>query len=414
MIFENLKNAFRSILSAKTRSFLTMLGIIIGVYAVLTMISIGDGVKQEVTKQITDLGTNVLTVASGQTLNSGSTNSSSNKKSQSSFNLASSVGTSTLTTKDVQSVRNTANITSTAAVNIISSNVSAGSVTTSTPIVFAVEPSYSQIRNLKFESGTFYNDEAEKKSQNVVVLGAVTKQNLFGDQDAIGKTILVRNQPFTVSGVTAKQETGLNLGPSLDDAVYMPFSTGAQLIGSTQVYRILAQMDNPDLIDSTKQAITDVIRTNHGGQTDFSVLTQDDLISAFGSILSILTSFVIAIASISLLVGGIGIMNIMLVSVSERTREIGIRKAIGATSGNILWQFLIESIVIALLGGLIGLGLAFANRYPLIKYAKITPVFKPGAILLAFGVAFLIGIIFGVVPAIKAARKRPIQALKTV
>lgn len=420
MIFENFRNALRSIWSAKVRSMLTMLGIIIGVFAVLTMVSIGDGVKSQVTQQISDLGSNLLTIMSGQVLSSGNTSKNGAKpgaeKSGGGFNFAAAAGASTLTNQDVQSISRVSDIVQVAPLNVISSNVTAGSNSTSTAFVIATTPSYNAIRNLKFENGQFFSDTDNSQRRAVVVLGSVTKQDLFGSANAVGQSVLLRNQPFTVVGVLQASGSGASFGASQDDIVYLPLQTSTQFASSNQVYRIVAQVGSGSqgALEAAKARVTDALKQNHGGQTDFSVLTQSDLTSAFDSVLTMLTSFVIAIASISLLVGGIGIMNIMLVSVSERTREIGIRKAIGATAGNILWQFLIESIVITLLGGVIGLGLSFAGSAAVKKLANITPVFTGQAIALAFGVAFAVGVIFGIVPAIKAARKRPIQALKAI
>ncbi|MBA3679074.1 ABC transporter permease, partial [Candidatus Saccharibacteria bacterium] len=340
------------------RSFLTMLGIIIGVFAVLVMIGIGDGVKAQVTGQISSLGSNLLTVTSGQ-IGSGSSSAKNGQqqKGGGSFNFASSIGTSTLTQKDVDSIRTTKNVSDVAPLNIISSVVSYGSLSTSTPIIFGTTPSYSSIRQLKFDNGAFFTTGDNEKIAQVAVIGADTKQNLFGEESAIEKEITVRGQKFIIVGVTKKSDTGGGFGASSDDIIYMPINTANKLTDSKQVYRILTQVNQAQNISSAQAAVTSVIKENHSGQQDFSVLTQEDLLSTFNTILDLLTTFVVAIASISLLVGGIGIMNIMLVTVSERTREIGIRKAIGATSGNILWQFLIEAVILSVFGGLLGLGL---------------------------------------------------------
>ncbi len=415
MIYQNIKMALISIRSAKMRSFLTMLGIIIGVFAVLVMIGIGDGVKAQVTGQISSLGSNLLTVTSGQ-IGSGSSSAKNGQqqKGGGSFNFASSIGTSTLTQKDVDSIRTTKNVSDVAPLNIISSVVSYGSLSTSTPIIFGTTPSYSSIRQLKFDNGAFFTTGDNEKIAQVAVIGADTKQNLFGEESAIEKEITVRGQKFIIVGVTKKSDTGGGFGASSDDIIYMPINTANKLTDSKQVYRILTQVNQAQNISSAQAAVTSVIKENHSGQQDFSVLTQEDLLSTFNTILDLLTTFVVAIASISLLVGGIGIMNIMLVTVSERTREIGIRKAIGATSGNILWQFLIEAVILSVFGGLLGLGLSYLAGLLVQKFAGITPIFSVKALVLALGVSLFVGVVFGVAPAIKAARKRPIQALKAL
>ena len=416
MIFQNIKMAFISIRSAKLRSFLTMLGIIIGVFAVLMMIGVGDGVKSQVSGQVSSLGTNLLTVTSGQlgSTSSSAKNGQQQKASGGGLNLAGALGSSTLTQQDVESIDKTKNVSKTAPYNIVTSTVGYQQLLTSSPFIIGTTPSYSSIRKEEFAEGRFFTEEENLKESNVAVIGADTKQNLFADDSAEGKQIILRGQKFSVIGVIQKADTGPSLGASSDDVVYLPINTANKLSGSPQIFRILVEVNSAENIASTQKAITAQLSANHQGQEDFSVLTQEDLLSAFNTILDLLTSFVVAIASISLLVGGIGIMNIMLVTVSERTREIGIRKALGATSSNILSQFLIEAIILSVFGGLLGLGLSYLAGILVARLANITPVFSLKALVLALGVSLFVGVVFGVAPAIKAARKNPIQALKSL
>ncbi|MDP4038825.1 MAG: ABC transporter permease [bacterium] len=409
MLIQNLKTAFSSILSAKLRSFLTMLGIIIGVAAVLLMLAVGEGVKFQVSGQISNLGSNVLTVTSGQVLNS-----SGNNQRSASFNPSSSLGASTLTEKDLESIKKINDINLVSPIMLVSSLITGGSNVSSTTNIIATTSSYGIIRNLKFANGSFFTEEDNLSGSNVAVIGSTAKKNLFGDKNPIDQEILIRNQPFKIIGLLEESETGTNLGPSFDDAIYIPLNSAVNLTQTKQIFRIIVQVSSANNIDQAKSQIESTLKTNHGGQKDFSVLTQKDLISAFSSILDTLTSFIVAIASISLIVGGIGIMNIMLVSVSERTREIGIRKTVGATFSNILEQFLIEAMVISLIGGFFGLILSVIGGLIIKKVVNITPVYSLRAILIAFSLSVIIGIIFGVAPAIKAARKRPIQALKAL
>ena len=416
MIFQNIKMAFISIRSAKLRSFLTMLGIIIGVFAVLMMIGVGDGVKSQVSGQVSSLGTNLLTVTSGQlgSTSSSAKNGQQQKASGGGLNLAGALGSSTLTQQDVESIGKTKNVSKTAPYNIVTSTVGYQQLLTSSPFIIGTTPSYSSIRKEEFAEGRFFTEEENLKESNVAVIGADTKQNLFAEGIAEGKEIVLRGQKFSVIGVIQKADTGPSLGASSDDVVYLPINTANKLSGSPQIFRILVEVNSAENIASTQKAITAQLSANHQGQEDFSVLTQEDLLSAFNTILDLLTSFVVAIASISLLVGGIGIMNIMLVTVSERTREIGIRKALGATSSNILSQFLIEAIILSVFGGLLGLGLSYLAGILVARLANITPVFSLKALMLALGVSLFVGVVFGVAPAIKAARKNPIQALKSL
>lgn len=410
MIWQNFKLAVVSIRSAKLRSFLTMLGIIIGVAAVLMMVSIGDGVKKQVSGQISDLGTNILTLTSGKI---GGTSSTGGQRSG---GFAGTFGTSTLTDKDLQTVKNTNHVVAVAPLEILSGVVQREGKTAESANVVATTSDFVNVRSMDISQGAFFTSQDDEANSYVAVLGANAASSLFGDSEVVGREVTIRGQSFRVVGVVKKSDDGggLSSAASSDDMVYIPFSAATKLTGTSQIFRIMSKVDDSTNVASVKQELERTIKENHGGQDDFSVLTQEDLLGTIGSILDLLTSFVAAIASISLLVGGIGIMNIMLVSVTERTREIGIRKAIGATFSNIMGQFMMEAVMLSLLGGLIGVACAYLASFPIKKFASITPVFTFSAIALAFGVSVGIGIIFGVAPALKAARKRPIQALKAL
>lgn len=413
MIWQNIKNALISIASAKLRSVLTVLGIVIGVFAVIVMIGIGDGVKNQVAGQITSLGSNTLTVTSGN-IRQSSTAKEGKQQSSSSVNFGSAAGASTLTPTDASSIKSVSNVNEVATFGVISSVVGYDNLTSNTAFIVATQPQYFSIRNLKLSSGKFYNYEAEKNASQVAVIGDTTKTNLFGQADPLGKKITIRGKEFEVIGVVSPTESGLSFAGSTDDIIYIPSSTAEKVAGKPEINRILVSVNKSENVDSVRKSIEEVLKSNHSGTQDFSVLTQKELLSTFDSILNILTTFVVAIAAISLLVGGIGIMNIMLVTVTERTREIGIRKALGATFGNIMGQFLTESVIISLLGGLVGLGLAYVAGFVIKRFAGITPIYSLKALMVALGVSFFIGIVFGTAPAIKAARKRPIQALKSL
>lgn len=396
MFGENLKMAFLSIRGAKLRSFLTMLGIIIGVAAVVSIVSIGNGLKASISQQVAGLGSNVITVISGSLSGKGG--------------AVSAAGTSTLTAADYQAIQQQPHVQNTAPIDLISGLVQRGTTTAGEALVIATTPAFNAIRNQKFEAGHYFADTNTTQA----VLGSAVKKELFGSSPAIGQTITIRGTAFTVIGVLASQDSGTSLGgPSFDSAVYLPLDTAQEVTkGTAQIFRILVQADSSGTVDAVTAEINQQLLKNHGGQKDFSALTQSDLLSTIGSILGILTTAIVAIASISLLVGGIGIMNIMLVSVTERTREIGIRKAIGASSSMVLTQFLIEAVVISLCGGILGILAAIVQAEVGGHLAKIPPVFTPGSFLVAFGVSVGVGIVFGLAPAIKAARMRPIQALR--
>ncbi len=406
MFFENLKMALVSLRNAKLRSFLTMLGIIIGVAAVVSILAIGQGVKKAVQDQITGVvNANAVAIASGK-INTGKTSGAQGG--------ASSLGASTLTSKDVEALSKVNHITAVAPISLVSGIIANGTTTSNGALLLATTPDFSKTQTQKLSGGRFL--ESGDNGKDVVVLGGQTKQDLFGDTDPIGKTATIRGIPFTVIGALKASDTGASSlagGSSFDNAAFIPFDTAKDFSGGTpQILRIIAQTDTAGNVPATAAAAKAALLTSHGGQEDFTVLTQKDILSTVDTVLSLLTTFIVAIAGISLLVGGIGIMNIMLVSVTERTREIGLRKAIGASSGTVLSQFLIEAMVLSLIGGALGILAAVGQANIAGKLAKITPVFTPGAIGLAVGVSAAVGIIFGIAPAIKAARKRPIQALK--
>ncbi|GAC1370037.1 MAG: ABC transporter permease [Candidatus Saccharimonadales bacterium] len=403
MFLENLKMAFASLRNAKLRSFLTMLGIIIGVAAVVSILAIGAGVKQAVQDQIVGVvNANAIAVTSG--------------KSAGKAGGASSLGASTLTLTDIDYLSKLDHVQAVAPMSLISGNVANGSTVSASQLLLATTPAFAGTQTLKFESGRFLNDS--DKNQPVAVLGGAAKTDLFGKDDALGKTITIRGTKFTVIGVLNSSDaaaSSFSAGPSLENAVYLPIDTATKITGSApSIVRILVQVDKTDNVNGVAAAMKSKLKAGHGGQEDFTVLTQKDILSTVDTILSLLTTFNVAIASISLLVGGIGIMNIMLVSVTERTREIGLRKAIGASSATVLSQFLIEAVVLSIIGGALGIVVAVAQATVAGKLAKITPVFTPEAIGLAVGVSAAVGIVFGITPAIKAARKRPIQALKSI
>lgn len=401
MIWENFKMALAAISSAKLRSFLTMLGIIIGVSSVVTITAIGQGVKNEVASQINSIGANSVIIAPGRII--------SNNGSR--VNPGASLGASTLTPKDLTDLAGLKNVTSVAPLSILSGVVASGENQSPSSLIMATTGNWNSIRGQKLIEGRFFS--SNESESEVVVLGSAAKTDLFADQSAVGKTVSIRGAQFRVVGTLVSEATGLNFGSSFDSVVYLPSGAAKKLIGSEPpIFRILIQADSASGVQKVVDAAKPLLLANHGGQEDFSVLKQSDIIDATGNILDLLTRLIAAIASIALLVGGIGIMNIMLVSVTERTREIGVRKAIGASSGMILTQFLIESVTISVLGGALGLGLALLEGLATRQFAKITPAYTPQAIALAFGVSAAVGIIFGLAPALRAARKRPIEALR--
>jgi putative ABC transport system permease protein len=408
MFWENIRMAFVSLRSAKLRSLLTMLGVIIGVAAVVSIMAIGNGVKKAVQDQISGVvNASAIAVASGK-ISVGKTTGAGA--------ATQSLGASTLTQNDVIALKKVDHIVAVAPMSLISGIVSKDGTAPSSSLLLATTPDFAKTQTMKFASGRFINES--DADQYVAVLGGAAKTELFGSDEAVGKTIIIRGNKFTIIGALESTDAAastISAGPSLENAVYIPASAAIKMTSSTPpIARIIAQVDNANNVNSTSEAMRAVLKTSHGGQDDFSVLTQKDILATVDSILDLLTTFIAAIAAISLLVGGIGIMNIMLVSVTERTREIGLRKAIGASSGTVLSQFLIEAVVISLLGGALGILAAIVLANIIGHAAGITPDFTVQSIVLAVGVSAAVGIIFGIAPAAKAARLRPIQALKSV
>lgn len=407
MIWRNLLMALRSLGHSKTRTFLTMLGIIIGVSSVVTVLAIGEGVKSQVTEEVTGLGGNLIQISPGQTFGQNEDGG------EASFNPMAALGSSTLTEKDVDAINDIESVEYAVPISMISGVMRHEETTAQGSGIYATTPEALDVINQQIEEGRFFNENDSR--EQVAVLGSIAKNQLFEDENPVGKSVEIRGESFRVIGfIEEDSEEGFSLfGEQLSNAVYLPLEASKELTdGSINIIEIDVRVNEDADIETAAEEIRSVIKSNHGGEEDFSVMTQDDILAAFDSILSVLTNFIASIAAISLLVGGVGIANIMLVSVTERTREIGIRKAIGATKGHILVQFLIESIVISVIGGALGVAGAFGLSYLAETQTGIQAVFTPLAFLLALGVSIGVGLIFGIAPAIKAARKNPIDALR--
>ncbi len=408
-ISESLGVALGSLRANKLRSVLTMLGIIIGVAAVVALMGIGEGAQQSISGSITSNGTNLLTITPGSFTQGGVRGGGGSAQ--------------TLTSEDADAIANAANCPNCQLVAPElrrQSSVVYGSQNNSYSIT-GTTPDYGTIRNLTIAEGDWFTTADVSAAVNVAVLGNNVATTLFQGEDPLGKTIRINRLGFRVVGVAAaKGGTGFG---SLDDGVYIPVTVAQRkLFGERQaatvgrtVSTIYVQVDDSANMTAAQTAITDLLRTRHHATTadnDFTVINQADLLSTLSGVLSVLTLFLGSIAGISLLVGGIGIMNIMLVSVTERTREIGIRKAVGAQQGDILRQFLIEAILLSVGGGLIGLAIGFGIANLVTLTGVITSVVTPGAALLAVGFSLAVGLFFGIYPARRAARLDPIVALR--
>ncbi len=401
LFLENIKSAFRSIWQNKVQSFLAILGVIIGVSAVTILVGLGQGLKNDVSNLIEGFGTNVLFVVSGK-IDPSATSAPSNP--------ANFLTGDILTLKDVDSVTATPGVEHVSPLSLVPGNLKIGEKTSSGTVVGTYPNALSIFNVLHLDHGSMF---ASSKDSGQIVLSEVSAHDLFYTADPVGSKITIGTHELTVVGVLAKSKSSSVFGSQLDSLSFIPFDT-ATMINKNQVriYRIAVKAADSANVTEVKGTVKSIILRNHNNEEDFSVLTQDDLLGLLNTFLNLATTLVSAIAAISLVVGGIGIMNIMLVTVTERTREIGLRKAVGATKRAILIQFLTESLVITSFGGVLGLVISFIVIAIVKAKTTLVPDITPQIILLAVGIAAAIGVIFGLWPALRAASKDPIEALR--
>jgi putative ABC transport system permease protein len=405
--FESIKIAFQSLASNKLRAFLTMLGIIIGVGAVVAMMSIGTGAQESIIKSVQDIGSNLIIVTPGNT-----------QEQQQGFErmLGDDRDKKALKVEDVKIIEKEATMIKGAAPAVLNSSVITYLNKNTRASVYASSEKAEFIYNFEIEQGQFYTASDVQNSANVVVIGHTVINKIFGKIDPIGKIIKIDGKNFTVIGII-KSKGADQFGNDQDNSVSIPITTAQhKLYGIDYINMIIAQSTSENNMDQASDEIEKILRRAHNlkpdEKNDFTVQNQTQLLDIVGTITSIFTITISSIAGISLLVGGIGIMNIMLVSVTERTREIGIRKAVGAKNKDILIQFLIESVVLSITGGIMGILFAVAVSIILNKFTILKPTISVFPILLAITFSTLVGLFFGIYPAMRAARLNPIEALR--
>jgi putative ABC transport system permease protein len=388
------------------RSMLTMLGVIIAVVSVVTTISLGEGIKQQVASQINHLGSDLITIRPGKLVERGPDGHID------SVNFFAGISGSDITDKDIASVTADPNVRYAAPLSIISGTPHIDKQEFPGGHVIATNQNLPNIINKKVEFGSFFGPS--QPDSHVAVIGPGVAEKLFKENIPIGKSFEVRNQRFIVIGVFEDFEANL-ITPEVDfnNALFIPQAAGQELSGGRpQIYEVLVKPKDTNQIAQTASNLENLLRANRGGQDDFTVLKQQDAVDIAGSIFGLLNAAVVAFAAVALFVGGISIMNVMLASVTERTREIGIRKAVGATNRQIRSQFLVEAIVLSLWGALIGVFVSGLINISIRILTDLQPVITWQSVLLATASSMLIGVIFGVVPAIKASRKDPINSLR--
>jgi len=395
-ILENLKTAAKSLYANKLRSFLTLLGVVIGVYAVVTLLAAAQGVQQQITGSIEDLGPKTIIVIPGESVPAGTPN------------FAANFAPSTLFLSDIEHLKQHATLIE----EDIDYAVFIGGLVSKDDkrlngFPLGISPGAEEMFSAVIKTGRTINDQDLTQKSKVILLSVRAAEKLdvtVGDQVNIGPN------GFTLIGLF-EIEQDLNLTTSTGDMFLIPATVANEINQSSQINRIVAYAKDVEQVDKAKTEIETLLGEKHGSQ-DFTVLKPTDLLDTINQITDILAYMVVGIASVSLLVGGIGISNIMLVTVAERTREIGIRKAVGATESAILIQFLIESVVLTVIGAVIGIGLAYLTSLASAKFSPLQPIITVETVALAIVMGVVAGVIFGLFPAIRAARKNPVAALR--
>jgi putative ABC transport system permease protein len=397
-----IKVATQSILKNKMRTFLTMLGIVIGVAAVIVMVAVGYGAQESIQKQIGSLGTNMIMIMPGASAAGGVNQGAAT------FNR--------LTPADYEKLQRESLLLNAVSPVVFTQAQAISSAGNWRTRIQGVSTDYQTIRDWPVDQGTFFTEADLRSARKVAVLGSTVAKQLFPGGDPIGQQMQIRDVPFVVMGVLRSKGQSAG-GQDADDIIIVPFTTAqGRLSGRQRVNQIIGSTSSAQDVPAAQEEIRSILRESHklgeGDDDDFTIRNQDEIAAAASSTTKVMTLLLAAIASISLLVGGIGIMNIMLVSVTERTREIGIRMAIGARGSDVLTQFLVESVAISVLGGFIGVVIGFGGAAIVGRLTGWTTATPAEAVVIAVAFSAAVGVFFGFYPARQAASLNPIQALR--
>lgn len=400
----NFRMAIASIRGTRWRSGFTILGVVVAVIPVLLILGIGEGVKRQMTEQVTNLGSNLLIIKPGSL-------SESNSPIQQFTALNGYSAAGGFTKADYEAIAKLKTVDQVAPISVVPGSITVDGTTIERPFVVGSSADLTALLNQAVRHGDFITEE--DNSRRVAVLGREAAEEIFGESIPLGRAFDFRGQTFVVRGILEEADVApLSFSANFNQAVIIPYPVATELSGSSAVSEILVRPTDGIPLDVASAEITKALQASRGGSNDFSILTQAENLRVANRILTLLTGLITAVAAIALLVSGIGIMNIMLVSVTERMHEIGVRKAIGATKRQIMGQFMAEATLLSLVGGILGVLLALLFQYILRLTTDLEPVMTWQSTVVVVGISLLVGIIFGGVPALKAARKDPIAALR--
>jgi len=403
MINEYIRMALSSIKGAKFRSALTMFGIVIGVSSVVIIVSLGEGIKQQVANQVDSVSDSLVVIRPGK---------QTEAKAFSLDSLRSFISsTGSLSEKDWRDSEKVEGVKSAVPVGIVSGIVSYEDKEYTNGNIIASTQQLPVLLNQKVQFGEFFTEK--EYSRNVAIIGQDVAEKLFEENVPVGKSLNIRGSNFIVQGIFEQQKSGSFAALNLNNSIVIPYDAARQIGGSIQLMQVYVEASDPNKVPDVVSALSSTLQANHAGQIDFTILEKEEALKTTNEVFYQITLFIAGVAFISFIVGGIGIMNIMFATVSERTREIGIRKAIGATNRQILGQFIMESVVLSIVGGVIGMFLAYFANAIIRVSTDLQPVTTLRVVLVVGGLSALTGIISGLLPAAKAARKDPIASLRS-